>query len=159
MIFRYPRTIMHRISMFAFVIAAALALSGCTVTLLSSYDETTDKNVTALQKKTEAHFVSLESSVNPPDCDYAKHQAFYDEAKVDVSAIEVRAAAIPKNDITTKQSKLLKDSLESLEELHKSGCISKEQIAPLREQFNSSFTAILKLELAKRRGESGNSNN
>lgn len=131
----------------------AVALSGCAVKLISSYDETTDKTVTALQKKTEAHLVALEAVDGLPECKYEQHKQFYSEAKVDVSAIAVRAAAIPKNDITTEQMMLLTSSLEILEKLHKIACLSKGQIAPLRAQFNSSFTAILKLELAKRRGE------
>lgn len=134
-------------------LALMVALSGCAVKLISSYDETTDKTVTALQKKTEAHLVALEAVEGLPECKYEKHKQFYDEAKVDVSAITVRAAAIPKNEITTEQSILLSQSLVSLEKLHKIACLSKDQIAPLRTQFNSSFTAILKLELAKRRGE------
>lgn len=136
-----------------FLLAAAIALPGCAVKLISSYDETTDKAVTALQKKTESHLVSLESLEGLPECKYDKHKAFYNEAKVDVSAIEVRATAVPKNEITTQQTQLLARSLESLEKLHKIACLSKDQIKPLRSSFNSSFTAILKLELAKRRGE------
>ena len=135
------------------ILTMALAISGCSIKLISSYDETTDKTVTALQKKTEAHLVALEAVDGLPECKYEKHKQFYDEAKVDVSAIAVRAAAIPMNDITTDQTVLLSKSLESLEKLHKIACLMKDQIAPLRIQFNSSFTAILKLELAKRRGE------
>jgi hypothetical protein len=131
----------------------AVVISGCSIKLISSYDETTDKTVTALQKKTEAHLVALEAVEGLPECKYEKHKQFYDEAKVEVSAIAVRAAAIPKNEITTDQANLLSGSLESLEKLHKIACLTKDQIKPLRTQFNSSFTAILKLELAKRRGE------
>lgn len=135
------------------IFALALAVSGCSIKLISSYDETTDKTVTALQKKTEAHLVVLEAVDGLPGCKYEKHKQFYDEAKVDVSAIAVRAAAIPKNEITTEQTILLSNSLYDLEKLHKIACLSKDQIGHLRTQFNSSFTAILKLELAKRRGE------
>jgi hypothetical protein len=137
----------------AVFVAAGMALSGCSIQLISKYDEATDKAVTALQKKTEAHLVALEAVQGLPDCKYEKHKQFYEEAKVDISAITVRAAAIPKNEITTQQAGLLSDNLGSLEKLHRIACLSGDQIAPLRTQFNSSFTAILKLELAKRRGE------
>lgn len=137
----------------AALLTVAVVLSGCAVKLISSYDETTDKTVTALQKKTEAHLVALEAVEGLPECRYEKHKQFYDEARVDISAISVRAAAIPKNEITTEQTVLLSNSLGSLEKLHKIACLSKDQISILRTQFNSSFTAILKLELAKRRGE------
>lgn len=142
-----------RVFIGAFLLAVAIGLPGCAVKLISSYDETTDKAVTTLQKKTETHLVPLESLEGLPGCKYDKHKAFYDEAKVDVSAIEVRTAAVPKNEITTQQAQLLASSLENLEKLHKIACLSKDQIKPLRSNFNSSFTAILKLELAKRRGE------
>ena len=128
-------------------------ISGCTIKLIASYDETIDKNVTALHKKVEQFFVKAESTPNPPVCNYENHKNFYDEAKVDISAIKVRAAAIPKNEITTKQISLLTSSLRDLEDLHKLSCLSKAQIETLRTAFNTSFTAILKLELAKKRGE------
>lgn len=134
-------------------LAATSVLSGCTVKLISSYDETTDRTVTALQRKTEAHLFTLETVEGLPECTYDHHKPFYDEARVDISAITVRAAAIPKNEITTKETILLSNNLENFEKLHKIACLSKDQITLLRTHFNSSFTAILKLELAKRRGD------
>lgn len=134
------------------LILAAL-ISGCTIALVSDYDEVTDKAVTALQRKVEEHLVRLEAAAGKPGCEHAKYEKFYEEAKVDVSAIRTRTAAIPKNDITTKQTDLLADSLQSLEDLHKLACISKAQIPTLRAPLNSTFTAILKLEIAKKRGQ------
>lgn len=137
----------------AVCLATTIVLSGCTVKLISSYDETTDRTVSALQRKTEAHLVTLEAVEGLPECTYDHHKPFYDEAKVDISAITIRAAAIPKNEITTKETILLSSNLENFEKLHKIACLSKDQIALLRSHFNSSYTAILKLELAKHRGE------
>lgn len=128
-------------------------VTGCTVKLISSYDEKTDEAVTDLHKKVETFFLSIESQEGLPECTYENHMAFYQEAKVSVSAIELRARAIPDNDITIKQIVLLKENIEMLEQLHKLGCLSKEQVKPLRINFNSGFTAILKLELAKKRGD------
>lgn len=129
-----------------------LILSACNIQLLSQYDETTDKAVSALQKKMEAHLLSLESKEGQPECAYLFQSAIYQELKVDASAIAVRAAAISKNELTAEQVQLLGKSIETLEKLHQIACLQKTQIATLRIQFNSSFTAILKLELAKRRG-------
>ncbi|NIM97054.1 MAG: hypothetical protein GTO24_02880 [candidate division Zixibacteria bacterium] len=142
-----------KILSFCFVCILML-LSGCTVKLISSYDETTDKTVTALQKKVESFLITLESIEGLPECEYKNHKKFYDEVKIEISAIVVRARAIPDNEITIEQVELLKDSLKNLESLHKISCLSKDQIEPLRIAFNSSFTAILKLEFAKKRGES-----
>lgn len=149
------------------VILLALILfvvSGCAVKLIASYDETTDKNVTALQRKFETFLTDLESKDGLPECSYEKNSDFYSASKVDLSAIKVRAEAIPSNEITVEQISLLNINLGHLESLHKlkdkksksSGqlkCISSDEITPLRNAFNSSFTAILKLEIAKKRGE------
>lgn len=137
-----------------FLLCTLMVLFGCSIKLISSYDETTDKTVTALQKKVESFFVTVESQEGLPECEYNNHKKFYDEVKVEISAIEVRARAIPNNEITIEQVELLKDSLNKLESLHKMSCLSKDQIENLRIAFNSSFTAILKLEFAKKRGES-----
>jgi len=128
-------------------------VTGCTIKLISSYDEKTDIAVTDLHKKVETFFLTLESQEGLPECTFENHTEFYKDAKISVSAIEVRARAIPDNDITVKQIVLLKENIEMLEQLHKLGCLTKEQIEPLRINFNSGFTAILKLELAKKRGE------
>jgi hypothetical protein len=128
-------------------------VTGCTVKLISSYDEKTDIAVTDLQRKMETFFLTLESQEGLPECKYEHHTEFYKEVKVSISAIEVRARAIPDNDITVKQIVLLKENIEMLEQLHKIDCLTKEQIEPLRINFNSGFTAILKLELAKKRGD------
>lgn len=129
-----------------------LILSACNIQFISHYDETTDKAVSALQKKMEGHLLSLEAKDGLPECAYSFFQSHYQDLKVDASAIAVRAAALPKNELTAEQVQLLSKSIETLEKLHQIACVSKAQVAPLRIQFNSSFTAILKLELAKRRG-------
>jgi len=127
--------------------------SGCTVKLISTYDEKTDIAVSDLQKRMETFFLTLESQEGLPECAYEYHAVFYRDAKVSVSAIEVRAKAIPDNEITVQQIELLRENIDLLEQLHKMSCLTKDQIEPLRINFNSGFTAILKLELAKKRGD------
>jgi hypothetical protein len=121
--------------------------------LISNYDEKTDIAVSDLQKNMEIFFFTLESQEGLPECAYENHTEIYKEVKVSVSAIEVRARAIPENEITIQQIGLLKENIQMLEQLHKMSCLSKAQIESLRINFNSGFTAILKLELAKKRGE------
>lgn len=125
---------------------------GCTVRLIADYDEQTDASITELQRKVETFLTRLERSAGRPEASHAANVGFYDEMRVALSSIEVRAAAIPRNEITRQQLSLLRDSLNTLEELHKTG-ISTEQVQPLRTAFNTSFGAILKLELAKKRGK------
>lgn len=154
------RDLPNRVHRTVSIVLILVVLSGCTVKLISSYDEETDRSVTALQRRVETFLVRLDELDGSLDCTYDHHKAFYAGAKVEISAIQVRAAAIPQNEITTEQVALLSKSLGSLEELHKikakkgpgKNCLSKEEIEPVQEGFNASFTAILKLELAKKRG-------
>lgn len=130
-----------------------LAVSGCAVKLTSGYDEVTDRAVTELQQKMEAHLVTLESVEGLPECTYENHKQFYDDAKTDINAIAVRAAAIPKNSVIIKEIALLSSNLDNFEKLHKIACLSKDQIALVRSHFSTSYTAIHKqLEFAKRGG-------
>jgi hypothetical protein len=147
------RTFSTWLRFFTAVVVLAATTAGCTIKLISDYDETTDKAVTQLQRKVDGFLVDMQRKAGTPEAAYARNAQFYDEARVDVDAIRVRVQAIPKNDITVQQITLIQDSLEKLEQLHKLGFSSPEEIAPLRTAFDTSFTAILKLELAKKRGE------
>ena len=130
-----------------------LMLSSCTVKLIADYDEQTDRAVTELQRKFQTFFVKLERQIGTPDADYLNHQAFYDEVKVDISAIKLRVKAIPKNEIMLKQIELLEDNLAILEELHQEGITDIQVVAVVQDDFNTALTNILSLELAKKRGE------
>jgi hypothetical protein len=128
------------------------AAAGCTpVRLIADYDAQTDRAVTELQREVEGFLTRLERTAGTPEGEYAGNEEFYDQARVDLSAIRVRAASRARNELQLQQLDLLQQSLNNLEALHRLG-ISREQIPPLRTAFNSSFTSILRLELAKRRG-------
>jgi hypothetical protein len=141
-------------SFFYFVaLVLTLAVPGCGVKFVADYDELTDKSVTELQRKVESFLVDIERKVGTDDATYSNNTGFYDEVRVDISAIRVRAAAREKNEITLEQLDLVQENLDNLEKLHQLGFKSPEEIEPVRKAFNASFTAILKFELAKKRGE------
>lgn len=130
-----------------------ILLTGCTVKLIADYDSKTDEAVTELQRKFETFFVNLESQVGTEEADYENHVQFYKDVKVDVSAIRLRASAIPKNEITLKQVSFLEENIKLLEDTHKEGIAHIDVIKVPRDDFNTALSSILKLELAKRRGE------
>lgn len=147
------RVLRFTVFLISICFVAMLAVSGCAVKLVSGYDEVTNRAITDLQQKTEAHLATLESVEGLPECVYENHKQFYDQSRMDINAIAVRAAAIPKNSIITKEITLLSGSLDDLEKLHKIACLSKDQITLVRSHFDTSYTAILKqLEFAKRGG-------
>lgn len=127
-----------------------LAVSGCTIRLIADYDQKIDDGVTALQKKTESFLIKLERTCQKPEGAYSNHVSFYDEAKVELSALQVRADAIALNKLTSEQIEKLRDSFEKMEAQHKLG-FTPIVVAKTRNILNSHFTAILKLEVAKKR--------
>ena len=130
-----------------------VALSGCTaINLMPNYDERTDKLVTALQHKFETFFVRLEDTIGTDAASYEHNKAFYQEIRVDISALELRVNAIPNNTKTQEQVTLLKDNLKLLKAFHQQGLKSTAVIDPPRQLFNMSLQNILRLELAKKRG-------
>ena len=144
-----------RIIILLYVTALLLAWSlvGCAnVRLISEYDEKTDTAITSFQRRMETFLTSLERNAGQDQAKYENNTKFYDELKVELSSIRVRAEAIPKNEITVLQIELLEDNMAKLERMHKLG-INADDVKPLRIAFNASCTAILKLELAKKRGE------
>jgi hypothetical protein len=129
----------------------AFAAAGClSVRLIADYDQKMDEGVTTLQKKTAAFLVKLERTCQTPEGAYARHVAFYDEVRVDLSVLQVRAEAIAHNQLTCAQLKLLEDSFEKMEARHKLG-FTPLLVAETRQPLNTTFTAILRLEVAKKR--------
>lgn len=138
----------------------ALISSGCTLTLISQYDEITDKAVSDLQKKVDSFLITLERTSEVPACTHATNKEFYIGALASTSSLLVRNEGRPKNSLTVSQLRLLEDSIKTLENLHKikgdGGCMTAEEIEPVRSNMNTSFTAIMKLEIAKKRSKKGN---
>ena len=129
-----------------------IPLVGCQVKLIADYDKTIDKAVTALHRKTETFLVQAQQNIGSPKWEYENKKDFYNKVKVDISVIQVRAAAQPKNQKTIEQLHELSKAFEGLESLHRDGKLSKPVIENLRGAFNIIFTAILKLEMDKKRG-------
>lgn len=134
--------------------AITFSISGCgTIELVSQYDEVVDKTVTALQKKTESHLEMLTREQTKPKCDYSNFISFYSDARVDLSSLAVRAAAVPNNGNTEERLALMRNSVDAFEKLHKISCLSTPQIESLRLDLNRGYTAILKAEFTKKRGK------
>ena len=138
------------------ILVALLPLAAC-VTLMAPYDEKTDEMATALQRKVSEHFETLEGSQSPA-CLHQNFVQFYDGLRVDASALDVRARALDMNSQTQIQAAELMSMINNFEALHKldsarGDCLSSDELSPLRRGFDSAVGAILKLEVAKKRGQ------
>ena len=150
---RYSRRSWRRRQTRVSLMLLVLAVAGCSIRLISSYDEITDRSATELQRKVERFVRSMESASGTPAGAYANNKAFYDEAEADVSAMRIRATAIPQNRLTLQQIELLDKNLELLRQLHQRGDSLRAAVAtPALDAMNATFAAIIKLELEKKRG-------
>lgn len=132
----------------------ALGASACvTVRLAGDYDAQVDSTATEMQKRMDTFLTRLESL---PEGDsaraYAPNQRFYLDYGVDLRALEIRAAGLPRNGITLQQVDLMERSLEQLRGTHQAqNRLSTASLGEYRELFNTAWRAVLALELAKKR--------
>ncbi|HEX5050780.1 MAG TPA: hypothetical protein VFZ65_03310 [Planctomycetota bacterium] len=143
------------------VATACLAFPGCAVRLIADHDEIVVAKTVALQEKAEALFLALEDAAATPDPDddlYAAHAGAYNEILVLLRVMEVRAASLSKNEITTEQVQLLRDSFEKMKALHQKksaaatpGGFSAEALQALRQAFVQQVQSILTLQEELRR--------
>ncbi|GJM64585.1 hypothetical protein [Persicobacter diffluens] len=144
----------------ALVLMLLMLTQSCTsIRLISDYDEITDKTVTELQEKVSNYFVKIERTIGTDDAKYEHFVQQFDDIKVDLNTLEVRAGAFEKNRIVQEHFKELNKMVNNLESLHKIGFSSYDQIKPLKQPFNSAFTAIIKLQIALKRGDKTDNNN
>ena len=129
------------------VVLVAVIFAGCAVTLISSYDETTDKGITALQKSVDGLISQLDQNPVP---DYSALKRSYAAIHSDLSSLHLRNEARPKNTLTVKQLDELKAGLDILEGQHKAGTLNQAMLGPAGDSLNQTFRAILKLELEKK---------
>lgn len=139
----------------AFLIA--ITFGGCaTIKLVGDYDEQIDKGVTQLQKDVETFLVKLEATADKPEDkveSYDKNKKFYEDAKVAISGLRVRADATERNSITVRMLDQLSNNISNLERMHRESLAKAEINESIRGGLNSQFTGILTFELAKKRGE------
>jgi hypothetical protein len=137
------------------LLAVAFLLSvgalGCgSVTLIAPYDQRIDDGVTNLQKSTAEFFTKIERQGGSNREDYKNYTKFYDDAKVTLSGLSVRASAFANNNLTTEQLVVLSEQFRDLEQTHMKIGVSREAVPEYEKAFNRTFTAILTLEIAKK---------
>lgn len=131
-----------------------LLFNSCTtIRLISEYDEMTDKAITALQEKVTTTLVKIERNVGTTDANYEKFKSFYEEAKVGLNTVKIRAAAFDKNKIVEEQLKIIGDNIDILEQLHKMGFKKREETDGLKSAFDAAFTTMIQLQIALKRGK------
>ena len=132
------------------VLSLSFLSASCSVKFISDYDEVLDRSITEFQHKAETLLTTLEQQKPIPK--YAAYQREYVALKADISSMTMRAKAFDKNEITVKQLENLMKLVSDWEAAHQQGLMA-EEIPAIRAPLNVACTAILKLEIAKKRGK------
>jgi hypothetical protein len=128
-----------------------VSLSGCgSIRLIAPYDQKIDDGVTNLQKATAEFLTGIERRGGSTPTDYKDHMKFYDECKVSLSGLIVRADALTGNSLTAKQLEILRQQFQNLEADDRKMGIPQAAVPQYEKAFNRTFTAILTLEVAKK---------
>lgn len=130
------------------IITLLLFVSCSSIRLISEYDSITDQKVTELQQDFAQYFVKMERIIGTDAARYENYLPFYDNMKVNISTLRIRANAFDKNEIVIKSINLIDENISNLESLHKLGFKNISEIIPIKNAFESSFTAIIKFQLA-----------
>jgi hypothetical protein len=137
------------------LIVLIAAMQGCSsIRLISDYDETTDKLTTEIQQKISEVFVKIERNIGTTKAEYSNFTDQYDDIRVLVNTLEVRANSIDKNKIVQDQVKEIISMLDNLEKLHKLKFNDVRELTSLKDGFNRAFSAIIKLQTGLKRGKS-----
>nr|CAA6824047.1 MAG: Unknown protein [uncultured Thiotrichaceae bacterium] len=133
-------------------LAAALTFfSGCTVSLMSQYDEKTDERIELFGESANDLLFQLEElNAQKPECSYKNHTDSYRSLKVQLQTIQMHEQAKPKNTHTQKQVEALQNRVDQLITIHKKKCLPAAFISITQSQINDMLGHILKLERSKR---------
>jgi hypothetical protein len=146
---------------------ASLLLAACsTITLVSPYDEPTDKALTELQQSSDDFIADLIAHASAGANSFGQHQDFYQAVDQKLRRLEFRVSSIHANRPTVKLVEDIRSVLlgsgacdpggASLRDLHcnagKSGP-TKAALEASRRSINQTIGAALTLELAKKAGD------
>ena len=132
---------------FLFTITLIASIASCSLTNVGRYDPVIDQTVTELQQKLTRFFVSAETEAGTPDFAFANFNDFYKDIRVQAESLRIRSAARNEGSIADREVILLDENIKKLQQLHKIGINSPEEVALLKSAFDQQFTAILKLQL------------
>lgn len=128
-----------------------LLLTACKITLLSAYDEVTDRVLSEMQQSTTAFFVKYETTPSAPELKYQNQQAFYQGLMTSSRTLRIRNSAIEKNRPMITMLDLLDENIILMDSLHKQkpdGLLAPHDVRLLKSAFESQYTAMFKFVMA-----------
>jgi hypothetical protein len=133
------------------VVFFAFIMNSCfSVKLVADYDEAVDKQVTEIYRNISTYMQDLANTPQVSGTDSIARVSKYNSIQLDISTLKLRASAKEKNSQQIQQVELLVDSWNKIGELQKLHP-TKDMIQSAQSGLEITLTAILKLEIAKKR--------
>jgi hypothetical protein len=136
----------------AILLAAVTSIAGCSSYFIAQYDPAVEGGATQLQEKAGDFLGDLERTAGTPEGEYENNVAHYEELRGEIQALRGQASQQRGNDLTLQSLDRIGNNLDKLESMHRDG-ISAEELAIVRELFDTQFRMLVKLETAKKRKE------
>ena len=125
------------------------------VRLVSPYDEALDRGASDVHTRIVAFVDRMTNVAGKPEGAYAANAAFYSDVKANVATLKLRAQAQGKNEVTVALVGELATNVENLRKLHemsKDAGLPAILASPALSAIEVNCAAIVKFEVAKRRG-------
>jgi hypothetical protein len=128
-----------------------LLLTACKITLLSAYDEVTDRVLSEMQQSTTGFFVKYETTPSAPELKYQNQQPFYQGLMTSSRTLRIRNSAIEKNRPMITMLDLLDENIMLMDSLHRQkpdGLLAPHDVRLLKSAFETQYTAMFKFVMA-----------
>jgi hypothetical protein len=124
--------------------------------LVSPYDEQLDQGTSTAHTEIAVFVGKMGALAGKPEGSFEANREFYAEVAAKLSTLKLRAAAQPKNEVTGKLFDELIGNVQRLRMLHETNGaagLPSELGKPALAAIDVNCGAILKFEIAKRRGD------
>lgn len=138
---------MHQIKLRYTVIVLLIVLASCKWANVGRYDPVIDNTVIELQQDLSRFFVQAETQAGTDSFNYANFSQFYEDLRVKSETLRIRSAAINEGSIADGEILLLDENIRKLQQLHKIGIGSNDEVQLLKSAFDRQLTAIMKLHM------------
>jgi hypothetical protein len=165
---------LQRFAVYLTALSLGLAVCGCQVSRVSTYDADTDRGVTELQQYIDGYLTTLEMLAEKPKstaslkqlCDPEQFADVHQKLNAKLRTLTLRNEARDRNQLTVDQLRLLRENLSNLQSQQKlryaseasapgDRCLGTGQLLVIRNSLEQIIRAILTLELAKREFREG----
>jgi hypothetical protein len=129
-----------------------LMVFGCACFSIAGFNQQIVTGTEALQQQFETFLSGLAECAGTPEAEYARHSAFYAEARGALDRLQAEAELQQGNELTLRSLEDIRDNLAELEELHRSG-LSRAELEVISTLFDTQFRMLVELENVKPRKE------